>query len=604
MKKRKVKKTASRGEKKISPHEGGLSRTGRLWVVQEAKEKDILYIKQKYNVSDMIARLAVNRLRDISQADEIFYPFLKNHLPDPDNLPDNEKAMDHLYTCILEKRPLCVWGDYDVDGACSAALCVRYFTELGCKIIPYVSDRFQEGYGPNKGGFFYLKSLGIKDVIVVDCGTTAFAPLEWAHENGINIIIIDHHRVAETHPKCLAFINPKREDYMGTEILKTLCAGALVFLFLVGMNRYLRDKGFFQAIKEVSLMDLLDLVALSTICDMMPLRHVNRAFVKQGLKIMRRRKNLGLSALVDSSGIREAPNTIHIGYTMGPRINAGGRIGDSSLGVRLLSSTDKEESLKMAEALSTLNMERQQIERQVEAEAHQQALEQEHLPFLFLRDKNWHEGVLGIIASHLKEIFYKTTFVLSDKSGFLKGSVRSVPGIDIGELIQQACDLGLLVTGGGHPMAGGLTIEYSKVDDFLQFAQDFFRPYKDITEKKHPPITIDMAVTIQAVRDRSFSHALSILEPFGADYPQPKFLLPQVRLENVTPFGYNHLKMRAVQLDGQKYPLVYFRSADKPVGAWICSEEAASTFVDCVVTVQLNNRFAISRANLVVEDIR
>jgi single-stranded-DNA-specific exonuclease len=580
----------------------GLSRTGREWAFAAFSEKNVLFLRQKYGVSERVARLAAVRLTSLEEADSLFFSLLRLQMPDPSVLPDVDKAYVQVLSILKEKRPVAVWGDYDVDGACSSALMVRYLRWFGIEVTPYVPDRFQEGYGPNQQGLELLFKKGIRDVFIVDCGTTSLVPLAWAVEQGMSVTVIDHHRVGPIHPSCLALINPKRQDYTGPLFLQQLCAGGLVFVFLVGVSRYLREKGFFEqeALKEPPLFSYLDLVALSTICDMMPLRHINRAFVKQGLKVMRQRKNIGLTSLIDASGIRESPDSIHLGYTVGPRINAGGRIRDASLGVRLLSCEDPIEALSMAQELSTLNQERQLIERQISEEAEVQALSQKDRPYLFVFGENWHEGVSGIIASHLKGNYYKPSFVLTVKQGFLKGSVRSIPGIDMGELLHHACEKGLLLSGGGHPMAGGLTLERAKLEAFIAFLDAFFQDHKG--EEAHPPLLIDMALTFENLKDPDFFDDLEVLGPFGADYPHPRFLISGVRLEHILPFGYNHLRMYGVQSNGQRANIVYFRQADKDIGRWLLSHPAC--IIDGVFTIQTDRRWGYRRAHLMLEDLR
>jgi single-stranded-DNA-specific exonuclease len=584
-----------------SSQSDNLSRTGRSWIFPEIQEKDVLYLQQKYKISAMAARLTAHRIRSTDEGDEIFFALIKNHLPDPMHLPDIEKALDHTHSCLQKKKPLAVWGDYDVDGACAAALLVRYFRRLGMSIVPYVPDRFQEGYGPNAKGLLSFNDQGIKDVFIVDCGTTAFEPLKMAKSNGMNVIVIDHHRVGINHPEALAFVNPKRKDYAGPLQIQELCAGGLVFLFLVGLSRYLREKNFFSDVEEPDLFSFLDLVALSTICDMMPLRHINRAFVKQGLKVMRARKNIGLASLLDTSGIQEAPNPIHMGYVVGPRINAGGRIGDSSLGVRLLSCENKADALNLAQELTQLNQERQIIERKISKEALSKAIAQKDHAYLFVWGEDWHEGVLGIIASYLKETFYKPTFVLTAKGDYLKGSARSVPGIDIGELVHIACEKKLLTFGGGHPMAGGLTLERIQLDPFLSFIDEFFSHNK--VEETQPSLTIDMPITLDQLNSPDFFEIIELLGPFGANYAQPKFLVSHVRLEHMIIFGYNHLKMYGTQFNGRKrHSIICFRQADKPIGKWLLSQP--SHIADCVFTVQIDNKWGYKKALLILEDIK
>lgn len=575
-----------------------VSQTGRVWYFFKADEQEVKFLQKKYGVSEIAARLALHRMSSLEEADEIFSPFIKHHLPDPTLLPDHEVAFSCIYESLKKNHRLAVWGDYDVDGACSSALMVRYFQSLCCDIVAYIPDRFQEGYGPNQKGLQSLQEKGCQTIFIVDCGTTAYDQLAWAKAAGLNVIVIDHHRVGTVHPACTAFVNPKREDFQGPESLRTLCAGGLVFLFLVGLNRYLKEQGFFHSKEAPNLLSMLDLVALSTICDMMPLRGINRSFVKQGLKIMGQRKNLGLTALMDASGIREFPTPVHLGYSVGPKINAGGRIGDSSLGVRLLSSNNPEEATTLANELTVLNQERQYIERKVEEEAHIQALSQKNNPFLLVYGQDWHEGVLGIIASHLKEAYYKPTFVLAVKNGLLKGSVRSVPGVDVGDLIHQASEEKLLVTGGGHPMAGGLTLEQDRLEEFVAFIENFCHHNKP--EEDLPAIALDMCLSFQWLKNSSFFEALEQVGPFGAGYAAPRFLFRSIRLENVMTFGYNHLRMRGVQLDGRSHSIVFFRSSDKPAGQFLLSK--TSYIGDCVFNIQIDRRWGYSRAHLVLED--
>lgn len=581
-----------------------ISKTGRMWDFVSSCERNILYIKQTYDVDDLTARLATARMRSMSEGPEIFQSLIRTQMPDPEHLPDATVAFEHTYKVLQEKKPMAVWADYDVDGACSGALMVRYFRSLGFPMEPYVPDRFEEGYGPNSAGLKSLKDKGIMDIFVVDCGSTSFAPMEFAHNQGINVIIIDHHRVVDTYPMAKAFINPKRPDAQGPALLSSLCAGGLVFLFLVGLTRFLRERDFFKDHKEPDLFSMLDLVALSTVCDMMPLRHINRAFVKQGLKVMCQRKNMGINALLDACRIRELPNPIHLGYTVGPRINAGGRIGNASLGVRLLSCMDETEAKTLASELNVLNSERQRIERETLEKAFEQAIAQKDRPYLFVHSHDWHEGVLGIIASNLKEAFFKPCFVLTVRKNALKGSVRSIPGVDISELIYQAMEKNLLISGGGHPMAGGLSLDMNGVDAFLVHLDSFFQDTKP--PENLPPLLVDMALSFEQLQSQDFVNTFDIVGPFGADYTPPKFLLSNMRLDRITPFGHNHLRLRATQANGKRQTLLFFRQADKPVGQWLLSKPFH--LADCLVSIQIQRRPSNACMTkdfmIVLEDIR
>lgn len=582
-----------------------ISQTGRDWVFLSACERYVEYLKEHYHVNDLTARLVAHR-SVIEESEEIFSPFLRTHLPDPSYLPDLDVAVQHLKETVLARRPLAVWGDYDVDGACASALIVKYCQALNHTVIPYIPNRFQEGYGPNIQGFCTLRDThNVHDLIVVDCGSTSFAVMEEAQALGIRVTIIDHHQVpGPQHPASVAFINPKRSDYLGPDVLKTLCAGALVFVYLVGVNRHFRAQGVFEKLQcgEPDLFTLLDLVALSTICDMMPLRGINRAFVKQGLKVLAQRKNLGLANLLDVSGIREEPNATHLGYAVGPRINAGGRVGNSVLGVRLLSTVCTIEAFDIAQELSTLNQERQQIERETERLALLQATEQKNNRYLFLWDSSWHEGVLGIIAGHLKEIFGKPTFVLSEKGGMLKGSSRSISGIDIGQLIHKACEEGVLVTGGGHPMAGGLTLRFDQIDAFRAFLDKYFSTYSPA--KTLEPLKVDMVVSLSQLSHPDFLDTWERVGPFGSDYPAPIFLVKGVHVRQVSTFGYNHLRLKicAAENPFTLYSTISFRTADKPSGLWLLSMPEER--IDMLLTLQISRKWGRRYANFVMEDFR
>ena len=582
-----------------------MSHTGREWVFLNACERYVAYLKEHYQINDVTARLAAHRTV-MEEAEEIFFPLLRTHLPDPSHLPDLLPAVQHLEDVILNRRPLAVWGDYDVDGACASALIVKYCRALNYPVIPYIPNRFQEGYGPNSQGFRMLQeNHNVEDLIVVDCGSTSFEVMEEAKARHMRVTIIDHHQVPGTHhPASVAFMNPKRGDYTGPESLKTFCAGALVFLYLVGVNRHFRERRVFETlgVSEPDLFELLDLVALSTICDMMPLRGINRVFVKQGLKVLSQRKNLGLSNLLDSSGIREEPNATHLGYAVGPRINAGGRVGNSTLGVRLLSTHCTIEARDIAQELSALNQERQLIERETERCALLQALEQEDQRYLLLWDRSWHEGVLGIIAGHLKEVFGKPTFVLSEKNGMLKGSARSISGVDIGQLIHKGCEEKILVTGGGHPMAGGLTLHIQHIDAFRSFLDQYFTHFSPSATLE--PLKVDMTVNLRQLHHDDFLDAWEKIGPFGSDYAAPIFLVKDVYVRQVSTFGHNHLRLKLSSAEEPSvlYSAICFRIADKPSGRFLLS--LPKERLDMLFTLQISKKWGRRFPNFVIEDFR
>ncbi|OJU73149.1 MAG: single-stranded-DNA-specific exonuclease RecJ [Alphaproteobacteria bacterium 40-19] len=567
------------------------------WLFNQACEKDVAFLVQQYGVSDLVARLAVMRV-PLQEADSLFSPLLKSHLPDPCGLPDLDLALEHLYDVFRHKRPLGIWGDYDVDGACASALLVQYCRQIGHPFIVYIPDRFEEGYGPSIKGMKELLKKGVQDVVIVDCGSTALEVLKQTASEGIAVTVIDHHKTELEYPICRAFLNPQRWDFKGPESLKTLCAGALTFLFLVGVNRFLREKGFFKTIKEPDLFPFLDLVALSTVCDVMPLRGLNRAFVAQGLKVLGKRQNVGLTRLMDVVGIQESPNVTHLGYMIGPRINAGGRIGDSSLGVRLLSCQDELAALEMAQELQVLNQQRQKIEKETIAQAVVQAMGQEDHPFLFLWDPYWHEGVLGIVAGRLKALFHKPTFVLSGKAGLLKGSARSIPGIDIGQMIHQGCVKGLLKSGGGHAMAGGLMLDLEKLELFKDFLR---QALQSVSSLPKPFVGIDMVASLQQFKDPAFAQDLCTLEPFGTDYPAPRFLIKGVSILKTLSFGQHHLRLDLIQ-GAFTYPVLFFSATHHPKGKALLNDSPA--LLDVVVSAQVSTKWGKQTVNLFMEDYK
>lgn len=577
------------------------SQTGKVWLSHDDCERTVLFLCQQYRVSDFCARLAARRMKSAAESEEIFAPYLKNHLLDPSFLPDIDVACQHILLCLQQGEPIAVWGDYDVDGACATALFIKCFKILKHPATVYIPDRFLEGYGPNITGLKTLWDKGIHTIVIVDCGTTSVDVLSQAHQWGMNIIIIDHHTVGPVHPPCLALINPKRLDVSCPSDLTQLCAGALVFLFLVGFNRHLRQAHYFEIHEcaELDLYRMLDLVAFSTVCDMMPLRHINRAFVKQGLKIMQQRQNIGIASLMDATKVRGPVNVSHLGYVLGPRINAGGRIGDASLGARLLSCDTLSEAMEFSQELQLLNQERQVIQRHTLEQVYHQASTMNHRPYIFVHDDQWHEGILGILASHLKENFAKPSFALTMKGSLMKGSVRSVPGVDISSLILQAISQGLLHSGGGHPMAGGLTINPLRIPDFLSFLDQYFNAHPLPVET--PSIVVDGAITFEQIRDPSFFQDLDTVGPFGVDYPVPRFVLSNIALENIKLFGANHLRMMGVQMNGQSHPMVFFRHGDKPIGKWLLEHRLQR--VHCVVTVQADEYAGRQRALVMIEDI-
>lgn len=472
--------------------------------------------------------------REISldEIENFLEPKIKTALPNPFELGDMDKAVAHVIEAIRLKKKITIFADYDVDGATSAATLKRFFREVGIEVGIYIPDRVLEGYGPNSQALLNLKKSGTDLVITVDCGTVAFKPLEDAAAVGLDIIVIDHHLGVLEKPQSIAVINPNLLDEKFPH--KNLCAAGVSFLFAVAINKKLREENFYAQRKEPNLLGLLDLVALGTVCDVMSLTGLNRAFVAAGLKVLKTRKNLGLRTICDLAGLDEEPTAYHLGFVIGPRINAGGRIGKSDLGARLLSSEDEEEVKAIAEQLETFNKQRKDVEVQVLDEA-VKALEsgaggfKTTDPIIFAVSKNWHQGVIGIVASRLKDLYNKPVAVIAidDEGKKGKASCRSISGIDFGGEILKARFANLLIEGGGHAMAGGFSVLPEKISELHQFfCNNLGKKVAELSLQRTSEF--DIALDLPQVNIELLKE-LAKLEPFGVGNARPKFLLRDVQ---------------------------------------------------------------------------
>jgi single-stranded-DNA-specific exonuclease len=578
------------------------SLTGRQWIFGSVSDKDVAFLKQNFGLSDAMARLTAHRLGSLEGVQDFLMPSIRNTLVNPLYLPDVIKAFQCVEQVLYHKKPLGIWGDYDVDGACASALLMRYFRLLGVGVDCHIPNRFDEGYGPNAKGLLAMQAKGIHDVIIVDCGTSAIEPLAQAKKANMNVLVIDHHEPGPIVADVVALVNPKRWDFSGPEDLKTLSAGGLVFVFLVGLNRYLRTQGFFDqhGVQEPDLMSFLDLVALSTVCDLMPLGPMNRSFVKRGEKVLAQQKNKGLSALARSAKVRGVVSAYHLAFRIGPRINAAGRLGESSLGACLLSSDDPVDILSIVSQMETLNKKRQEIEQEVMAQA-QNIFDQSGIQksYCLVYGHGWHEGVLGIVAGRLKEIYHVPCFVLSGKGGMYKGSARSVPGFDLSALVHSAKDKGILLEGGGHAMAAGVSVLQDRIDDFRCFLDDFFERSKGVVSA--PSVLVEGALTIEQAQSLAFMDDLDRLAPFGPGCPMPYFMMSCVTLDRPVLFGGQHLRVRLTQSNGRSCFVSAFRIANQSLGQWIM--DAPRQGVDCVVSVRTETFLGIKKASLFLEDV-
>jgi single-stranded-DNA-specific exonuclease len=541
--------------------------TGKIWQPRPANERLVLALSQKLDMPDIVARVLAARDVGLDEAESFLNPTLRDLLPDPAHLLDMAPAVDRIVQAINAGETIGVLGDYDVDGATSSALLVRFFSALGRKVPVYIPDRQKEGYGPNLPALLKLKEQGASVVITVDCGTTAYEPLEAAVAEGLEIIVVDHHVAEARLPGGCLVVNPNRIDQESP--CGQLAAVGVTFLLIVALNRALRDAYWYgEGHGEPDLMHWLDLVALGTICDVVPLVGVNRALVTQGLKIMAARQNIGIAALADVAGVDRKLDSYHAGFILGPRVNAGGRVGDSGLGVRLLTTSDKDEARLLAERLDQYNRERQEIEQGVHEAAMAQAEKQAETDrtVIMVANEGWHPGVIGIVAGRLRERFDRPACVVALDNGIGKGSGRSIRGVELGPAVIAAHQSGLLINGGGHAMAAGFTVTQDNLEALTAFLDDHVRRQLGDT----PPVgTLKFdGILNPSGATPDIVEVLDCAGPFGAGNPRPRFAIPQARIVGADVVGKNHVRCTLTGADGTgRLKAIAFRAADTALGA-------------------------------------
>lgn len=498
-------------------------------------------------------------------------PKIRDFLPDPSGFRDMDKGARRLADAVQNAETIAIFGDYDVDGATSAALLVLLLRRLGAEPIVYIPDRLMEGYGPSGKALVDLKSRGASIAVCVDCGAQAFDALDEAKAAGLDVIVVDHHQCATTLPPAFALINPNRLDESKDGAAHGhLAAVGMAFLLGVALIRELRGRGFFEVLSEPKILDLLDLVALGTVADVARLKTLNRAFVTQGLKVMAARQNIGLSALAEAARLVKPPSTRDLGFALGPRINAGGRVGKSDLGVRLLTSTDPEEARAIAAELERLNEERRAIETLVSERAEAQAAEQDGSPVIMVMDGGWHQGVIGIVAGRLKERFGRPAIVIAEtEDGSGKGSGRSISGVDLGAAILAAKDSGLIVAGGGHAMAAGLTLAPGGLEPFRAFINE--RLAADVDRARGDRALLLDALLAPGGVAGALCDALEAAGPYGAGWPGPRVAAGPVRLLKTGIVGDGHVRGLGCSDDGKSFKWIAFRSAMSELGQALLS---------------------------------
>ena len=543
---------------------------GRTWIERcsAAQSTIALAIAQTHGVPDILARVLAGRGVGIHETEGFLNPRLRDLMPDPHVLTDMESAAGRLADAVMRGEKVAIFGDYDVDGACSAALLAEYLRACGITYAIHIPDRITEGYGPNVDAIRALKEQGADILVTVDCGTASVEPLAEAKRLGLDPVVLDHHQAPEHLPEAFAIVNPNRQDDLSA--LGHLCAAGVMFLFLVALNRVLRTRGFFQNRPEPDLMGSLDLVALATVADVVPLVGLNRAFVRQGLAIMRSRRRVGLAALLDTAGLAGAPECWHLGYLVGPRINAGGRIGDAALGSRLLLTEDPVQAGRIAGELDRLNRERQAIEVVAVQEAEAQAMmaleKVPDQPVLVTASAEWHPGIVGLISARTKERFRRPAFAFTlNPDGTATGSGRSVPGVDLGHAIRAAVEAGIAIKGGGHTMAAGVTIRASDLDGFLAFIMDKLGEPVSIM-RMNDQFAIDATLTAAGAQPGLVT-ALERAGPFGSGQPEPMFVFPQHRVVEAREVGSGgHMRVKLRGGDGSFIGGIAFRAAGQPLG--------------------------------------
>jgi single-stranded-DNA-specific exonuclease len=536
------------------------SLTGRRWVWRESEERIGLGIAQALGLPELMGRLLAARGVSAHQAPDFLDPTLRAMLPDPSRIIDMDRAAARLADAVEARECVGVFGDYDVDGACSAAIMITVLQALGCKVLYHVPDRLLEGYGPNPNALRGMAERGAKLLICVDCGTTgheAFAPLH----NLADILVFDHHKAEGAPPKIAATVNPNRLDCKSG--LNSICATAVAFIGCIALVRALRQRGFFKSLPEPDLRETLDLVALATICDVMPLTGLNRAFVTQGLRIMARRARPGIAALLEVAKLSDAPTAMHCGFALGPRINASGRIAESDMGLRLLLAEDVDAARELAETLDSVNRQRQVVEAGILQSAMAVAESQVIAghPVILLAQDGWHPGVVGIVAGRIKEKFNRPALVAGISDGLAKGSGRSVPGLDLGAAIIAARQSGLLATGGGHAMAAGFSLPAESLAALHAFLDE--RLAEATILPGAADLTLEGVLAVSGA-DTALAQMVARLGPFGTGNEEPLFVLPHARVVKTDRIGKDGNTIRAM-IEGEgggRLKALLFRAKD------------------------------------------
>ncbi len=576
-----------------------LSILRKSWVYKDYDHNYVSYLKENYSLDEIVAKLLSIRNINKEYVESFLYPSIKELIPNPNSLKDMEITVKRLIKAISNKEKIGIFGDYDVDGASSTAIIGNYLKSINQEFEIYIPDRSTEGYGPSIDSFQKLINKNINLIITVDCGTTSYKAIDYANSKNIDVIVLDHHQSELNLPKAFSIINPNRIDDKSN--LSYLCAAGVCFMTLVSLNSNLRNDGWFNKNKvpEPNLLNYLDLVSLGTICDVVPLIGLNRALVKQGLKIINKRRNLGLRTLIDICKIEKTTSTYHLGYVIGPRINAGGRVGKCSHGADLLLNDNAKESFKIASELEKYNSDRKRIEKELLNTALNTVDKSSEDPIIVLQGESWHEGIIGIIASRIKDIFNKPTIIISIKGNVGKASARSISGFDIGSVILSALQDNLLLKGGGHKMAGGFSIDLKKIEDFKKY---IYKKYKKkfISTSKKNVIYLDSDITSSAL-NFEFYEKINTLSPYGSGNPEPRFLLENVKVFKSVVVGDKHIKSILKTNNGDMIKTIAFNSLENDLGQFLLNDK--KNMFNIVGKLTLNEWKGEKNVEFIIDDI-
>ncbi len=531
-------------------------------------------IAQKNDLPEILGRVMAARGVGVDEAEAWLNPTLRGLMPKPSDFMDMDKGASRLADAIIAGEKIGIISDYDVDGVSSAALMLRFLRSVGRDAKVYIPDRISEGYGPSAAAVTSLKEQGTEVLLTLDCGVLSHDPLAHAADLGLTAIIVDHHQAGVDLPQAHAVINPNRQDDISGQ--GHLCAAGVVMVLIAATNKMLRERRYYSDDRpEPNMLQWLELVALATVCDVVPLKGVNRAYVTQGLKIMARRENLGIAALSDVGGLKRRPDTYALGFVLGPRINAAGRIGHADDALALLVATDKGEASALAHKLDEMNRKRQQIELRVVDEAYAQAEaalgKSASASVLIVAAEGWHPGVVGLAAARLKERFGLPSMVLAinPRTGHATGSARSISGADLGKAVRAALEAGHIIKGGGHAMAAGLTLDVSKLADVREFFEAAL--VEEVAAAKENHLSVDGAVTATAA-SLDLIELLEQAGPYGAGNPSPMFVFPAHRVIYADRAGTDHVRCTLVSTDGTKIKAIAFRALGTELGEALLSE--------------------------------